>query len=368
MTGPRHYLGLDGLRGVCAVSIVLYHCDDLFHKGPIFQHGYLAVDIFFLLSGFVIALAHENRLRAQEGLGRFLKARARRLLPVFWIGATFNLAIFFAMAANGFYPEYGWTFTWLVVPVTTLLMLPAWGSPDGSFSPPMINVTWSLLVEWVVNIAYGALLFRLRTRTLVILAIAGWAVMSVLGYYTERGWCVGFQMLSLGMLRGFAAFLAGVVIWRLHRQGRFARLPALAPELLLTGWLAIAAVPTFTATPTFDWIAVTLLCPMLVLLLLRADHRAPAWFKGLGDLSYPLYVTHPGIILLAQKTPLFGLDKGPSAPRALGIFALCIGAGWIASRLARLRTGNAARARDNAGGNGSPELRTLAANGGVAPP
>ncbi len=56
----RRYLGLDGLRGICAVAIVLYHSDNLFHPGPIFQHGYLAVDIFFLLSGFVIAMAQRR--------------------------------------------------------------------------------------------------------------------------------------------------------------------------------------------------------------------------------------------------------------------------------------------------------------------
>ncbi|HKB95401.1 MAG TPA: acyltransferase family protein, partial [Rhizomicrobium sp.] len=67
MSGQR-FASLDGLRGVCALTVLLFHADDLFHRGPIFQHGYLAVDMFFLLSGFVIALAHEDRLRAGAGL------------------------------------------------------------------------------------------------------------------------------------------------------------------------------------------------------------------------------------------------------------------------------------------------------------
>ncbi len=332
----QRFLGLDGLRGICAVSIVLYHCDNLFHPGPIFQHGYLAVDIFFLLSGFVIALAHEARLTAGQGLGAFLAIRARRLLPVFWIGAAFNIAIFLGMAAGGYYPGYGWALVWIVIPLTTVLMLPAWGT-GGEFSPPMMNVTWSLLVEWLVNIAYAALLFRWRTRSLAILAGTAWAAMAVTGYFTERGWCVGYQILPLGFLRGIAAFTAGVVIFRLHRAGRFARLPPLSPELLLTLWLCIAVVPTLTATPTFDWIAVTLLSPALVVLLLRAEPRAPGWFRPLGELSYPLYVIHPGIILLAQKTPLFGLNQAPGQLRALGVFALCLAAGWILAQAVRPR-------------------------------
>jgi peptidoglycan/LPS O-acetylase OafA/YrhL len=340
MSGKR-FLGLDGLRGVCALTVVLFHANDLFHAGPIFQHGYLAVDMFFLLSGFVIAFVHENRLRSGMGLTRFLRVRARRLLPVFWIGAAFNIAVFIWMATAGYYPP-GFTgaVVWVIVPLTTLLMLPAFGAPGNSFAPAMMNVTWSLAVEWLVNIAYAAIGFRLRTRSLAILAIAGWAGMAVAGYYTDKGWCVGMtrtDCLSLGMLRGAPSFLAGVVLYRLHARGWFARLPAIAPELLLTLWLCIAAVPTFTATPTFDWIAVTLLCPALMVMLLRADDKAPAFCGVLGEISYPLYTIHPGIILLAQATPLFGLNRGPDPLRALLVVGLCIAAAWAVSALARLR-------------------------------
>jgi peptidoglycan/LPS O-acetylase OafA/YrhL len=134
---------------------------------------------------------------------------------------------------------------------------------------------------------------------------------------------------ELGVLRGAAGFAAGVVIYRLHRRGAFARLPVLAPELLLTLWLCIAAVPAVTATPTFDWFAVIFLSPPLMILLLRAEHRAPSWFGKFGDLSYPLYVIHPGIILLAQRTPLFGLNLAPHPLRALGVEALCLGGAWV---------------------------------------
>ena len=334
----HRFLSLDGLRGICALTVVFYHAENFFHKGPVLQHGFLAVDIFFLLSGFVIAFVHESQLKADAGLAWFTRLRARRLLPVFWIGALFNLAIFFWMAAAGHYPGYGWTLIWVVVPLTTLLMLPAWGTPDGSFSPPMLNVTWSLLVEWVVNLAYAAGLFRLKTRTLAALAAAGWLAMTVAGYFTERGWCVGYQILSLGLLRGAAAFLAGVVICRLYRRGAFDRLPRLAPELLLVIWLCIASVPTFAATPSFDAFTVIILCPLLVVLLLRSDDQAPAWFKPLGDLSYPLYTIHPGLILLAQRTPLFGLDKHPDPLRGFMVVGLCVLAAWMVTVLMRPRS------------------------------
>ena len=324
----RRFRGLDGLRGVCALAIAFFHASDLFHKGPILQHAYLAVDMFFLLSGFVIALSWEDRLARGAPLADFLRARARRLLPVFLLGAGVDLAIFLGMAHAGLYPGYGWTLVWIIVPITTLLMLPAFTAPDGSYAPAMLNVTWSLLVEWLVNLAYAMGLYRLRSAGLAALAAACWVAMAISGYYTQRGWCVGFIFFQLGVLRGAAGFLMGVVIFRLHTSGAFHRLPVLAPELLVVLWLAIAAVPALTATPTFDWIAVMLLSPPLMILLLRAEHRAPTWFGGLGALSYPLYVIHPGFILLAQKTPLFGLDHGPNPMRALLVEAVCIAAAW----------------------------------------
>lgn len=334
----RRFIGLDGMRGVCAVTVMLFHANGLFHKGPIFQHGYLAVDFFFLLSGFVIALAFEERLKAGSGLPRFLQSRARRLLPVYWIGAAFNLAVFFWMVMSGYYPSsFGGIVLWLIVPLITLLMLPAFGTPGNSFSPAMMNVTWSLLVEWIVNIGYGAFGFRLRTRTLALLALAGWAAMTVAGYHNDRGWCLGItrtEALTFGMMRGVPSFLAGVVLYRLHTRPWVARLPVIAPELLLTLWLCIAAVPTFTATPTFDWITAVILNPVLMLLMLRAEGRAPSFCRQLGRLSYPLYVVHPGFILLAQGTPLFGLNTAPHPLRAGLVMLLCLGAAWAVAAIA----------------------------------
>jgi len=80
-----------------------------------------------------------------------------------------------------------------------------------------------------------------------------------------------------------------------------------------------------------------LLCPLLMLLLLRADDSTPSFCKGLGELSYPLYTIHPGIILLAQGTPLFGLNHRPDPLRALLVIGLCIAASWMVCALLRLR-------------------------------
>jgi peptidoglycan/LPS O-acetylase OafA/YrhL len=317
---------------------MLFHASNMFHKGPIFQHGYLAVDLFFMLSGFVIALSYEERLKAGSGLPGFLQSRGRRLLPVYWIGAAFNLAVFFWMLSSGYYPSsFSGVAAWLIVPLTTLLMLPAFGAPGNSFSPAMMNVNWSLMIEWIVNIGYGAFGFRLRTRTLVLLTLACWAAMTVAGYHHDRGWCLGItrsEVLTFGMMRGVPSFLAGVVLYRLHTRPWFTRMPVIAPELLLTLWLCIASYPTFSATPTYDWITATILNPALMMLMLRAEGRAPAFCAQLGRISYPLYVVHPGFILLAQGTPLFGLNNAPNALRAGFVMLLCLGAAWVVAAIA----------------------------------
>lgn len=338
---PKRFHSLDGLRGVCALSVVLFHAADLFHYGPLLAHGFLAVDMFFILSGFVIAFKYEAALEKGLRLRAFLEARGRRLLPVYWLGAAFNIAIFLWMATSGYYPA-GYTnlMIWIGVPLLTVLLLPVFGVPGGGFSPVMLNVTWSLLVEWLVNFFYAARLFSCRLRTLILTTVAGWLAMTVAGYLSGRGWCVGISrtdVFTLGLLRGVPSFLAGVVIFRLHNSAWFTRLPVIAPELLWCLWLCIAVIPTFAATPGFDALAVTVLCPLLVMLLVRSDHQTPAYAKTLGALSYPLYTVHPGIILLAQVTPLFGLDHGPRPLRAAGVIMLCVGAAWLIHQFASFR-------------------------------
>jgi peptidoglycan/LPS O-acetylase OafA/YrhL len=217
-----------------------------------------------------------------------------------------------------------------------------------------MSITWSLLVEWLVNIAYASGIFRWKTRTLLLAVVGGWLAMGIAGYFTGRGWCVGAidreQVFTFGILRGASSFLAGTVMYRLHTHRLFDRLPIVSTELLLTMWLCIASFPTFAATPTFDWIAVTVFCPLLLALLIRSDHKAPAFCKELGKLSYPLYTTHPGLILLAEGTPLFGLDRGPDPIRAFGVVLACIGLAWLVQKIA-------------SGLSHSPTLRTSAGVG-----
>lgn len=335
----KRFLGLDGLRGVCALTVLLYHCRNFFYEGPALAHGFLAVDVFFILSGFVIALVYEQKLSAGNYALQFLYNRARRLLPTYWLGAILNVAVFLAIATGGIlFVGDAWWMIWLFVPIATFLMLPDFITPDGTLYPGMEGVTWSLFVEWIAYFAYASGAFRLKTSTLLIIAMCGWEVMAVAGYYTGEGWQAGGErstLLTIGVLRCIPAFATGVLIYRLHRHPFFQRLPVVSPAILFAAWVVISALPASGPTPTLDAFVVIACCPLLVMLLIRSDHKAPPICRQLGDLSYPLYVAHPGIILLAHYTSVFGYRfDAPHPLNGLLVVALCIGAAWTIMKTA----------------------------------
>lgn len=339
----RRFLGLDGLRGVCALTVLFYHSADLFHQGPVFLHGFFAVDVFFIMSGFVIALTYEERLKSGDRVGGFLFSRAKRLFPTYWLGAVFNIAIFIAITTTGYLATLDtWWMIWIFVPLTTLLVIPDYITPDGMLYPAMDSVAWSLFAEWVAYIVYGFRWFRWKTSRLALFAATGWAVMVIFGFWSGGGWHGGADrvtFLTLGLLRCLPSFAAGVVIYRIHRHSLFQRLPVIATEILLLTWFCLVALPRSGAVPVWDTV-IWLLCPVLVCLLIRSEHRAPAFCGKLGELSYPLYVMHPGIIVLATYTPLFGLSHGPRPLNAFFVLGLCLALAWVAKEImASLRGG-----------------------------
>jgi peptidoglycan/LPS O-acetylase OafA/YrhL len=329
----KRFLGLDGLRGVCALTVLLYHCADFFHKGPILLHGFLAVDMFFILSGFVIALTYEEKLQRGGQTGSFLLSRARRLFPTYWLGAAINIAVFVSIASLGYVAtQDAWWMTWLFIPITTLFVIPDYFTPDAMLYPAMDSVAWSLFLEWLAYIAYACGAFRWRTLTIAMVAIAGWSAMAMIGIHSGKGWVGGGDratLLTFGALRCLPAFAAGIAIYRVHRHPLFRRLPEISTEILLVVWLCLAALPRSSATPFLDALIAMVLSPALVCLLIRSDGKAPSWCRQLGGMSYPLYVVHPALIVLAAYTPLFGLWHGPRPLNALLVVMLGLGLAWL---------------------------------------
>jgi peptidoglycan/LPS O-acetylase OafA/YrhL len=325
----RRFYSLDGLRGICALSVVLYHSELLVRPGVIVCHGYLAVDMFFLLSGFVISTSYDARFAAGLGAFSFLKARIRRLAPVYWGGLTLCVAA--ALLHRWYMPGIA-PGKILVLGMMAAVLVPVLG--PGTFAYPANSVAWTLLWELVVNFAYASGLRRLSSKQMAVLAALLLIPTIAFASINPRGWSFGMTGLDLEFagLRAIPEFLIGALIHRAWRQGMLDRLPDVSPMLPLLVWMAFAVLPQ--GLPVLvDAVAALLVCPLVLALLVRGDHRAPAWFAPLGAISYSLYASHLAWIDLAQHTPLFGLNRHPSPVLAAGMMAVAVTGAWVLYRL-----------------------------------
>ena len=114
------FRNLDAMRGICALTVVLFHCDGLFVKSEIFCHGYLAVDVFFILSGFVLVHTYEKRLAEGLGVGAYMRLRLKRLAPVYWTGTLLGIAALIIIKA---YASPGMFFTPVQIAGLSLMAL-----------------------------------------------------------------------------------------------------------------------------------------------------------------------------------------------------------------------------------------------------
>lgn len=291
------YEPLNGLRGVAAIAVVLFHASEIMQT-QIAPRGYLAVDLFFVLSGFVIAHAYDRKFAAGLGPFRFFWLRVKRFYPLYLAGMLLGTVV---MAIDVFRPpspmtpvQFAGTF------VAGLLFLPV---PWRDLYP--LNVpAWSLLCELLINLVYG-LLWK-RTAALALLAACSWALL----------WLPQIQDANLltGMLRAGFSFPVGVFIYRF--RPRVPKLP---------GWPTIALLAAVLLSSFPDMLAITVIFPLGIALLARCDNGFG--FERLGRLSFPLYATHWPIIQFG-----FGLSRQlPIDPTIQGFawVGVAIGVAWL---------------------------------------
>jgi len=274
----RRYHVLDGVRGVAAGAVLLLHA--YVNAAPARLAS--AVDIFYLLSGFVIADAYEQRIRT-EGPWPFMLARLQRLYPMFLIGLAILPAylLWYRMLGGA----------WVVSPselVESLglnsLYIPTHLTIPGACGQGMLfaldGPAWSLMFEMMANIIFAFLLPWLTNRVLVVIVAA--SAVGLVMLHFRGGYNVGFswQTARWAIPRVGYSFSLGVLMWR-------ARLPLIAASpwfvLALTA-LALIAPPTAT---------ILIGGPLILLLGRRFDDFPGARVLGLlGALSYPLYAIH----------------------------------------------------------------------------
>ena len=349
-----HYELLDGLRGVAALLVVWYHLFEAFATSPVdqrFNHGYLAVDFFFLLSGFVIGYAYDERWGRGLRMRDFIKRRLIRLHPMVVLGALLGAAAFFVQGSVRWNGEPVSTGMVLAALLCGLLLIPAWPGAGHEVRGngemyPLNGPGWSLFFEYLGNLLYMLLLRRLPTRWLTLLvaltgaALAAFAIGDLSGYgHLGVGWTLAGSNFPGGMLRLLFAFPAGLLLARRFRPVRIRG----------AFWLCSLSLAVLLAMPyvgseqnhlfngLYDTLSTLLLFPLLLWLGAsgHATDAATARICGfLGDISYPLYITHYPFVYIYTA---WVVDTRPAWPEALGYGALVYGGSillaWLCLRL-----------------------------------
>lgn len=303
-----HYQILDGLRGVAAIIVVLFHLAEPLstnHFNNVVNHGYLAVDFFFLLSGFVIGYAYDDRW-GKLTIGSFLRRRFERLQPLVVLGMTFG-AIGFYFTDSTIWPLIHTVPFWMLVVVwligCTILPIPLSMDIRGwQEMHPLNSVGWSLFFEYIANILYALGLRKLSNKALacfVVLAAAvlvHFAVTNPNGDVTG-GWTLNAEHMRVGITRTLFPFFAGLLLSRVAR-------PAYIKNAFLWCSLLVAAVLLMPRVggASYLWInglyeafCIILVFPLIVYIGASGVVHGTAEAKicrFLGNLSYPLYITH----------------------------------------------------------------------------
>ena len=344
----QRFVALDSLRGIAALFIVFYH------MGPFgwvagwtpFRSGWMLVDFFFVLSGFVIAMSYGARLAQGYPRGSFLLIRLGRVVPLHLavvVGFTLlEFAVFRPVLG-----EYHGLWEW----VRGSFLLDAFATGAGNFYAP---VSWAVGVEMVLYVL-AALLFgcgALGTAAAVLLAAAG-----------AWGMATHFKVFGFGFLlqRGLFDFAIGVLAWRLH-QGLSGIQPG-AALLTLAELTLVGATILLLYIPGKDGSWVILAAPLFALVTLvfardrgvlaRALHARP--FLWLGQLSFALFMVHlfwvilpnrfgPGIFTgmghpdwiapVRQRYGLLSMAPPPEVATliSLGLLAGAMATAWLAWR------------------------------------
>lgn len=343
MTNSKHHFEvLDGLRGVAALVVLLFHVLEIFsngdHSQQIINHGYLAVDFFFMLSGFVIVHAYDGRWQQGMRLGSFAWRRLVRLHPMILMGMTIGAVLFYAGAQAQLFPAIAGTPLWklllvlaigyLLIPVPLSLDIRGWTEMY-----PLNGPAWSLFYEYVANMLYALVLRRLSNAWLAVLVLAAAAVTGHYLLTTKAGdiiggWALTPEQVRLGLTRLAFPFLAGMLLRRLYRPGQIAQ-GFWWCSLLLIAVLAVPRVGQLAwQNGLYELLCIVLAFPLIVWMGASTAVQQP-WLQSLnrwlGQLSYPLYIIHYPIIYVYYRWVLDHKKTLTEAlPAGLGVALLCV--------------------------------------------
>jgi len=312
--GEHTFLVLDALRGVAAISVTVYHFMGYMtsYKDRGLPNADLAVDFFFILSGFVIAYAYEKRILAGQTVGRFMTRRLIRLYPLYWLGITLPML---ALTAKNYVTTHALTLSIFPMPyLFGLFFLPTPPSllPGGEAADitttnifPLNHPSWSLSLEIGINLVFVLLCRYMKTPRLIAFVAAGGVA------FCAASWIYGSIDLGWswpGYIGGWArvlwSFFMGFLLYRLYTLKKRRSI-----SLWLGIFLAFFLLGDFACPDdslAYELANCLFILPLIVWFGARANvwkpaHRVYAW---LGRTSYAIYIIHmplmPIFMLAAQ--------------------------------------------------------------------
>ena len=329
-TKPRFDV-LDGLRGVAALLVVVYHITEGYAAGPLTHmpnHGYLAVDFFFLLSGYVVGYAYDDRLTLM-GTSGFAKRRLIRLHPMIVFGTILGMLLYYFSDGHPSFKDLSATPWWLLLLVgawcSTLIPVPAALDIRGwaDFNP-LNGATWSLVWEYIGNVLYILLFSRLSTRVLSLFT-AGAAMLTLLlclnvdvfgvlearttaAYTVIGGWNFDADQVVIGFTRLLYPFMMGLLLSRMGQKvrlrGNFVVCALLLIALLCMPRVGGSEEARFWWNGAYEALCILVLFPIILLMGAGSGLSKVAETRVcnfLGRISYPLYVVHLPIVFVQMS-------------------------------------------------------------------
>src|SRR6201985_3291724 len=289
----RHFEILDGLRGIAALSVVVFHFMEWAisdYSKNFIGHGFLAVDFFFCLSGFVIAYAYDDRI-AKMGVFEFFKSRIIRLHPLVISGSVLGLLAFLFDPFGGHLELYS-AGKIILTFICSIFLIPFPVIADRSFNLFSFNApAWSLFWEYIANIVYAFVLYKLSRGYLLLLTLLSAVAICFVCYRSGNllGGCSGPTFWD-GSARVSYSFLAGLLIYRSNW--------IIKNKLGFIGVALLLFLAFIMPFPKWDWLSETFVVLIYFPLLIALGAGAiltPGLKKlcvFLGKISYPLYMTH----------------------------------------------------------------------------
>ena len=353
-----HYALLDGLRGVAAMLVVWYHVFEGFQfagNKPVIDfinHGYLAVDFFFMLSGFVIGYAYDDRWGKSLSMGGFFRRRLIRLHPMVMLGALIGAVSFLLTGMERWDGTHSTLLLTFIALVCSWLMIPALPGMQRDVRGngemfPLNGPCWSLFFEYIGNILYALIIRRLSTRALAWLtallccALTWFAVTNQSGYGSIGvGWTIDTTNLLGGTLRMLCPLTIGMLMSRVFKPIKNVRGAFWICAVLL---LALFHVPfidggsPMSLNGIFEAVCIIGVFPIIVWLGASGtttDNTSRRICRFLGDISFPLYIVHYPLMyafyMWLIKTGLYTFSE--TRPIAISTMACSICIAWLSLR------------------------------------